>query len=243
MLMPSRSFSSIRQAASALDSVQRPSMSSPDISAALAGSDSDSRVWLERLSATGPERNAAVTQLHALLLQAARFEVTRRCAASAHLRGGDLDDLAQQSADDALVTILGKLGDFRGESRFTTWAYKFALYETAATVRKRAWQGREIPLAAEAWPLIADHRLSPEQGAETAELLRAVQEGIEQELSPHQREVLVAIALNDVPIDVLAERLNTTRGALYKTVHDARQKLRAALATRGLSIEERRNTT
>lgn len=240
MLMPSRSFSSIRQAASALDSVQRPSMSSPDISAALAGSDSDSRVWLERLSATGPERNAAVTQLHALLLQAARFEVTRRCAASAHLRGGDLDDLAQQSADDALVTILGKLGDFRGESRFTTWARKFAVFEAGAKARRRAWQGREILLEPGAWLLLADRVPTPQQHAETRDLLEALLEGIKSQLTTRQREVLVAVTVNDVPIDVLAERLNTTRGALYKTIHDARHKLRAVLAARGLSVDEHR---
>lgn len=206
--------------------------------------DRESGLWLERLRVVGPERDAALTQLHALLLRAARFEVGRRHAGSAHLRGGDQDDLAQQSADDALVAILGKLDDFRGESRFTTWAYKFALYEAAAKVRKRAWQGREIPLEAETWPLIADdHQSTPEQGAETAELLAAVQDGIESQLTRHQREVLVAIALNDVPIDVLAERLNTTRGALYKTIHDARQKLRTALAAQGLSIDEHRSST
>jgi RNA polymerase sigma-70 factor (ECF subfamily) len=216
-------------------------MSPPQICAAPAGLDRESGLWLERLRGRGPERDAAITQLHELLLRAARFEVARRSAGSADLRGGDGDDLAQQSADDALVAILAKLADFRGESRFTTWAYKFALYETAAKVRRRAWQGREIPLTAETWPLIADdHRCSPEQAAETAELLAAVQEEIERALTPHQREVLVAITLNDVPIDVLAQRLNTTRGALYKTVHEARQKLRAALAARGLSIDDRR---
>lgn len=179
--------------------------------------DHESRIWLERLRSTCPERDAALTQLHALLLSAARFEVARRKATSAHLRGGDLDDVPQQSADDALVAILGKLDDFRGESRFTTWAYKFALYEAAAKIRKRAWQGREIPLESELWPLIVDDRQrTPEQRAETAELLAAVQAGIERELTPHQREVLVAIALNDVPIDVLAERLNTTGGRFTK---------------------------
>ncbi len=187
--------------------------------------DRESGLWLERLRVVGPERDAALSQLHALLLRAARFEVGRRHASSAHLRGGDQDDLAQQSADDALVAVLGKLGDFRGESRFTTWVYKFALYEAVAKLRKRAWQGREIPFEAETWPLIADdHQSTPERGAETAELLAAVQDGIESQLTRHQREVLVAIALNDVPIDVLAERLNTIRGALYKTIHDARQK-------------------
>jgi RNA polymerase sigma-70 factor (ECF subfamily) len=49
--------------------------------------------------------------------------------------------------------------------------------------------------------------------------------------------VLVAVMLHDVPIDVLSERLNTARGALYKTIHDARRKLRAAFSTRGLGGE------
>jgi RNA polymerase sigma-70 factor (ECF subfamily) len=204
----------------------------------------DSELWLRRLRARGPERDAALAELHALLLRAARFEVGRRHAGSTHLRGGDQDDLAQQSADDALVALLGKLDSFRGDSRFTTWAYKFALYEAAAKVRRQAWQGREIPLGEETWPLIVDERRrTPEQGAESAELFAVLRSAIHSELTPHQREVLVAIALNDVPIDVLAERLNTTRGALYKTVHDSRQKLRAVLAAHGLSIDEHRSST
>lgn len=224
-------------------SVDRTPMGSPDIPADLAGGDRESRLWLERLRSSGSERDAALTELHALLLRAARFEMSRRQATSAHLRGDDMDDLAQQSADDALVAILGKLDDFRSLSRFTTWAYKFALYEAAANVRKRAWQGREIPLDAGTWPLFPDdHTHTLQQSAETAELWAAVQQGIEHDLSAHQREVLVAIVLNDVPIDVLAERLNTTRGALYKTVHDARQKLRAGLTARGLSLEEQRSS-
>src|SRR5205085_2672125 len=168
----------------------------------------------------------------------ARFEVARRHAGSAHLRGGDQDDLAQQSADDALVAILGKLDSFRGDSRFTTWAYKFALYEAAAKIRRQAWQGREVPLGDESWPeFVDDRRGTPEDAAEASELFAVLRAGIANELTPHQREVLVAIALNDVPIDVLAERLNTTRGALYKTVHDSRQKLRAVLCARGLGID------
>ena len=241
VLTSARSVPPDSVAESALARVDETPMSAPQISLAPARIDRESRIWLERLRATGPERDTALAELHALLLRAARFEVGRRRTTAAHLRGGDHDDLAQQSADDALVAILGKLGDFRGESRFVTWAYKFALYEAAAKIRKRAWQGREIPLKAETWPLIADdHQRTPQQGAEAAELLAAIQKAIERELSPHQREVLVAIALNDVPIDVLAERLNTTRGALYKTVHDARQKLRTGLTARGFSLDEQR---
>jgi RNA polymerase sigma-70 factor, ECF subfamily len=200
--------------------------------------DADSRVWLERLRSEGHDRDAAIAELRELLLRGARFEVRRRCATLSQFRGGDQEDLAQQSAGDAMVAILSKLDQFRGESQFTTWAYKFALYEAAAKIRKRSWQGRELPLEAEEWPQVPDPGPAPEGEAEMNDLLAAIREEIEASLTPHQREVLVALALNEVPIDVLAERLDSTRGALYKTLHDARQKLRAALAARGLIIEE-----
>src|SRR5436305_14911233 len=190
--------------------------------------------WVDRLRAEGAEGQAAVADLHALLLKAARFEVRRRAVELSHLRGGDHEDLAQQAADDALMAVLRKLDQFRGESRFTTWAYKFALLEAAVKVRRRAWQGREIPLEDEAWAGLADASAAAGRGAEDAELFAALREEIERSLSERQREVLVAVALNGVPIDVLAERLGSTRGALYKSLHDARRKLRDALAERGL---------
>jgi RNA polymerase sigma-70 factor (ECF subfamily) len=193
-----------------------------------------SRAWLERLAASGPRRDAAVAELHALLLKAARFEVDRRRGALPHLRGNDHEDLAQQSADDALVAVLRKLDDFRGESRFPTWAYKFALLEAAVKVRRRAWQGREVPLEEDGWAALADVAASVQGRAEDGELFAALREEIKRSLTPHQRQVLIAVTLNDVPIDVLAERLDTTRGALYKTLHDARRKLGSALAGRGL---------
>ena len=198
----------------------------------------ESRAWLRRLRAEGPERDRALTELRGLLLKAARFEVYRRAGALPHLRGGDQEDLVEQSADDALLAILGKLDDFRGDSRFTTWAYKFALLEAAVKLRRRAWQGREVPIEAEGWSVIADQRSAPDVDAETGELMRAVQNAIERDLTRHQREVLVATTLNGVPIDVLAERLDTTRGALYKTLHDARRKLRLVLTEQGFPIEE-----
>ena len=198
--------------------------------------DAESRRWLHDLSAVGRKRDDAVRRLHELLLRAARFEVSRRRHMLAHLRGGDFDDLAQQAADDALVAVLGKLEQFRGESRFTTWAYKFALYEAAVRLRRRGWQERELPLDPDAWPAFASQALSPADHLAERELLEALRDAITHSLSAHQREVLVAITLNGIPIDVLAERLNTTRGALYKTLHDARKKLRGKLAEDGIDL-------
>jgi len=198
--------------------------------------DPAARDWVGELRAGGAREQAAVEELHALLLKAARFEVGRRGAELAHLRD-DHEDLAQQAADDALMAVLRKLSDFRGESRFTTWAYKFALLEAAVKVRHRAWQGREVPLADEGWAALTDPR-SAGRGAEEAELFAALREEIER-LGARQREVLVAVTLSGVPIDVLAERLGSTRGALYKNLHDARRKLREELAARGFRVDER----
>ena len=204
----------------------------------VTGPDAESRAWLLGLRAKGAPRDEASRRLHDLLLRAARFEINRRRGSHPHLRGGDLDDLAHQAANDALFAILGKLDTYRGDSRFTTWAYKFALLEAAVKLRRRAWQGREVPIEPEHWSVIAGRGDSPAGEAESNELLDSISSAIETELSPHQREVLVAVVLNDVPIDVLAERLNTTRGALYKTIHDARRKLRSHLADAGLRFEE-----
>ena len=212
-------------------------MASPSPPPLQAGPDADSREWLRRLRSDGPDRDAALADLRALLIRAARFELNRRRASAPHLRGGDYDDLAEQSADDALVAILAKLDRYRGDSRFTTWAYKFALLEAAVKLRRQAWQGRELPLETDHWATFADHGTSPHQDAETGELMTAIRDAIDSELTSHQREILVAITLNDVPIDVLADRLTTTRGALYKTLHDARRKLRAHLAERDLLPE------
>ena len=199
--------------------------------------DDESREWLRSLRAEGPVRDEAVARLHALLLRAALFEVARRRPSLPHLRGNDLEDLANQAADDALVSVLRRLDDFRGASRFTTWVYKFALLEAAVKLRKRSWQGREVPLEPESWSLFASAGLDPDEQIEQTELLSTLQHAVAEVLTPHQRTVLVALALNGVPIDVLAERLGTTRGALYKTLHDARRKLRSHLDDRGLALE------
>jgi len=199
-----------------------------------ASADAESEAWIAALRGTGAERERALAQLHDLLLRAARFEAGRRRAALSYVRGEELDDIAMQAADDALVAVLAKLDDFRGASRFTTWAYKFALLEAGVKLRRRAWQGREVVLAPESWGAFAQQGGSAQAAVEQIELLEKLREAVETLLTPHQRQVFVALALNEVPIDVLAERMDSNRGALYKTLHDARRKLRRELAASGL---------
>ncbi len=188
--------------------------------------------WISALGGPPAVRDEALSRLHELLLRAARFELSRRSDMLAGVSRAEIDDLAAQAAGDAMVAVLAKLHTFRGASRFTTWAYKFALLEAAVKARRRAWQDREVHLDADAWPDVRDAGPSAQQVLEDAELLRAVRDAMATELTRHQRDVFTALALNGVPIDVLAERLGTTRGALYKTLHDARVKLRAAIGGR-----------
>lgn len=181
--------------------------------------------WVRALRSSGAEREEAAAQLHALLVRAARFELMRRRAAW-NGSSDSLDDLAVQSADNALSALMGKLDDYQYESRFTTWAYKFAILEAAVLARRRSWQERELPADPQACARLSHVTRDLTDDVDVRERLRQVTVAIQTELSPHQREVLTTLVLDGVPIDVLAERLNTTRGALYKTLHDARRKLR-----------------
>lgn len=187
--------------------------------------------WVADLSVDGPVRQAALQQLHMLLLRASRHQVGRMRHLLPGIGARDLDDLAHQAADEALVAVLRRLGSFEGRSRFTTWAYKFAILQASVEVRRQAWRHREVTLTDTV--VLVDPDASPAELTEAAQLAAAVQEAMATTLTPHQRRVAVALLVEGVPIDVLADRLGTNRNALYKTLHDARSRLRAALVASG----------
>ncbi|RZS79406.1 RNA polymerase sigma-70 factor (ECF subfamily) [Motilibacter rhizosphaerae] len=190
----------------------------------------DSREWLAALDG---EPEQAVARLHALLLRAARAEVNRR-APRWGITGPELDDLACQAADDACLAVLRKRGQFRGESRFTTWAYAFVVLEVSSKLPRHAWREREVALADDDWSRLPDRLgIDPGASAEARELAEALQAAVEGELTERQRVAFHALVTEGVPVDVLAGRLGTTRGALYKTVFDARRKIRDSLVATG----------
>jgi RNA polymerase sigma-70 factor, ECF subfamily len=195
--------------------------------------DTESRSWVQGLRSTGPEREAALARLHGLLLRAARHEVHRR-SGSLRLRGPEFDDLANQAADDALMAITAKADGFRGESRFTTWAYKFVMFEVSTKIARHFWRSMTVPLDQEDWDRLPDRLgVQPHERAEWHELLAALRRAVEENLTDHQRRVFVAIALNGVPMDAVALELGSNRNAIYKSLFDARRKLRASLAANG----------
>jgi RNA polymerase sigma-70 factor (ECF subfamily) len=201
--------------------------------AAAAQLDPESAEWLRALAGTGPTREAALARLHGLLVRIAQGEARRR-GPQLRITGPELDDLAHQAAADALVAITGKLGQFRGESRFTTWAYKFVMFEVSAKVGRHFWRHPSVPLDTEDWDRLPGHfGFDPAREAEWRDLLGALRRAVDEVLTARQRAVFVAIVLNEVPLDTLVLELASSRNAIYKTLFDARRKLRATLATNG----------
>lgn len=197
------------------------------------GPDLASRYWTEQLRAGHPRRDETVAELHAVLQRIAYHELSRRRGQLGSVRGPEFDDLAQQAANDALVKILAKLEQFAGLSRFTTWAYKFVMFEISRLVSRHPWQ-RQSPYADESvWERLADlPTADPSERAERREQVAVLVAAVDR-LTDRQREVFVAVALNSVPIDVLAVKLGSTRNAIYKNLFDARRSLRKSMAADG----------
>ena len=203
-----------------------------------AALDLESSQWLRDLGASDTSRDEAIARLHALLLRVSRSEAARRRQLSNQIRAEEVDDLCNQAASDAVMAVLSKLGTYRGAARFTTWACKFAIYETSVRLRRHAWRDQNIEPDESVWNRLADARPQPLRRIENEQLLSALHQAIDERLTERQRSIFQSAALDEVPIDVLAERLGSSRGALYKTLHDARRKLREALAARGFRVEE-----
>jgi len=201
--------------------------------ASAARTDAETADWVRVLAGAGPERDAALVRLHAMLVRIARAEVARR-GPRLRISGPELDDLAYQAAADALLAITGKIGQFRGESRFTTWACKFVIFEVSAKCGRHFWRRPAVSLDAEDWDRLPDRfGFEPAAEAEWRDLLAALHRAVDTELTPRQRQVFVAIVLNEVPLDALVIELSSSRNAIYKMLFDARRKLRAALTTSG----------
>jgi RNA polymerase sigma-70 factor, ECF subfamily len=205
--------------------------------------DPESVEWLRSLGGTGAVREAALARLHGLLLRIARSEVRRR---SGHLQlaGPELDDLAYQAAADALVAITSKIGLFRGDSRFTTWAYKFVMLEVSTKIGRHFWRRPSVAMDAEDWDRLPDRfGLEPAQESEWRDVMAALRRATDEVLTGRQRRIFVAIVLNGVALDALVVELGSNRNAIYKTLFDARRKLRAELVANGhLDIETSRRS-
>jgi RNA polymerase sigma-70 factor (ECF subfamily) len=192
--------------------------------------------WLSSLGEPGPQRDAALADLRARLVKGLGFALAGR----PNVRDADIEDFAQ----DALLKILGALDTFRGESRFTTWAQKIAVHVALSELRRRRWADVSLdkltqPSEVEFTPrVLADESASPEEQAVRGALLDRLQRIIEEELTDRQRQALVAARVHGMPLEEVARRMGTNRNALYKLLHDARQRLKKRMTAHGLSPED-----
>lgn len=198
----------------------------------------DSSSWLTALRGSGTKRNAALARLHEMLLRVATREA-HRCGPATRIGGQELDDLAHQAANDAMVSLLAKLDTFRGESLFTTWAYRFVVLEVSSKLGRHFWRRPTVSLDAEDWEqLPAWSAIDPLAQAQQRELITAVRRAVDETLTDHQRRLFVAIVVNGVPLDAMVSQSGSNRGAIYKTVFDARRKIRSFLTTNGYLDEK-----
>jgi RNA polymerase sigma-70 factor, ECF subfamily len=193
--------------------------------------DAESRAWWVRLHGVESVRDCAIAELHERLRREAWFHIRLRARKMSEFPQSDVDDLAVQAADDALLAVLRKLDDYRGGSQFWTWARRFAELEALVSIRRRLGHDHVADDPDRAFDL-PDLGCSLEERAELHELLWMVSDLIVRQLTTRQRTVLIAIAIDGVSTATLAVELDTTPGAIYKTLHDARRKLTVQLALR-----------
>lgn len=200
--------------------------------------------WLQDLGSSGEGQVAAIEELRSILLRTAMYTFHRNLGDLAQFSQLEIQQLAEDCAQEALIALLKHLHDFRGESKFTTWAYKFAVNIALTMARRERWKSislddlDDIPIQSD-WPFVGDHSKSdPDLAAMRGEMWKIIRDVIVDELTEKQRLVLKWMVFDDVPMDVVVERVGTNRNAVYKLLHDARSKLKRSMLARGIGINE-----
>ena len=201
--------------------------------------------WLHDLNTNGETQDAAITDLRDLLLRATLYFFNRNLGDFVNMTHDKILQCAEDCAQDALIAVLNHLSDFRGDSKFTTWAYKFAINMALITARREAWKGKSLEELSS-----LDHKrlfewigdksagLTPDQSDLQEEISAIIREVIERDLTEKQRKVLILMVFNEVPMDEIVQQLDTNRNAIYKLLHDARRKLKSSLQARGFEVDE-----
>jgi len=201
-------------------------------------SDRSNEAWLGALSAGGPEREAALADLRGIILAGLPYALGRSPAQAE----AEFQALIEDTAQETLLRVLAHLDSFEGRSRFTTWAQKIAVRAAYTELRRRHWKDVSLDQlledpASEARRLAADPAISPERAAEQASLAKLVQRMLMEELTDRQRRAMTAM-MGGMPLEEIAQRMDTERNALYKLLHDARVRLKRRLEREGLTPGE-----
>jgi len=198
--------------------------------------------WRLALESDGDRQGAAIQDLRAILIRAALYTFQHSLASTGQFDQVDIQQLAEDCAQEATIAILESLSTFRGDAKFTTWAYKFAINIALTTARRERWKGvsldqlpdQEIPSS---W-FKQGHLGDPDLAASRSETREILSEVIRTQLTDKQRTVLKWMVFDEVPMDVVVQHLHTNRNAIYKLLHDARRKLKQTLLDRGIGAAD-----
>lgn len=200
--------------------------------------------WISDLRADAEVQTTALEDLQKRLQRGIFYYLSRERSDLHHLSNHELAQMANDLAQDATLRVMENLESFRGDSLFTTWATRIAVRVAISDLRRARYRDFSLDnltaegdlLPASANPLLTPKPPSPERSAEREEVLRRIDDALSAALTARQRQALVAVVVQGVPLDIVAEQLDTNRNALYKLLHDARRKLKTALETQGLSL-------
>jgi len=199
--------------------------------------------WLRALSVGGIEQEDALKDLRETLVQGMRSYLAKDHGYRSPLGSEEGRQIIEDCAQETLLTIKRKIGTFRGESLFTTWATTIAIRQLLAELRRRKWKDLSIDPSSIGRDLssrpVQDLSVgSPEMALQQDEVWRLLKRIIEKDLTSRQRFVLIASTFQAMPLDLIAEKLGTSRDNVYKILHDARKKLKRCLSKSGLTQEE-----
>ena len=202
--------------------------------------------WLSDLRADDMRQETAIADLRNLLLRTVLFIFSRNPGDLSRLAHEEVQQLAEDCAQEALIAVLDHLNDFRGDSKFTTWAYKFAVNIALTAARRERWRGVSLDqMSYSADGALFDRELqdkssvsTPDQSAMQDDVYNIIQEVIEHDLTEKQRQVLIMIIFHEIPMDEVVQQLGTNRNAVYKMLHDARRKIKGILQVHGFEVDE-----
>lgn len=201
--------------------------------------------WMRDLSGTGEHRDEAINDLRQFLLQAALYTLYRHLKDIRALNHSERFALAEDCTQEALITVLDHLDEFKGESKFSTWAFKFAVNISLACARREGWKQISLEQLSEStdsfnWYISTTDSAPPSVELQTlqAEVAAVLDKAIQHDLTDKQRMVFRLIVFEQVPMDAIVQRLGTNRNAVYEMLHNARKKLKRALQAHGFQLEE-----
>jgi RNA polymerase sigma-70 factor (ECF subfamily) len=202
--------------------------------------------WLKDLSSSGMSQEAAIADLRLILLRASLYFFSRNLDDFGGLGRDEILQRAEDCAQDALIAVMSHLQGFRGDSKFSTWAYKFAINIALMAARRERWKGVSLDQLSDAgddafleW-VMRDKAggITPEQSAMQDDLRGIIRNVFEHDLTDKQRQVLNLMVYHEVPLDEIVRHLDSNRNAVYKLLHDARRKMKSGLQAHGFEVKE-----